>query len=120
MAKTVVKYRVSYSAVLFFLLALTGMSLSTLFAFTGLFEFLMILSLSYQMYYSIIIMPNTVFGKLIIQYADGNIADPIEMIHIGGARILACALGLFAAWWYIPTILIYLSTCVDIKAKGRR
>jgi len=120
MVKSTITLRASYSAVVFFIGAIFGLSLPVLFMITGLAELLMAGLLARQIYLSEEIMPRSLFGLLVIQYAEGYKIDPVIMIHMAGSRILACALGIFAVWWYIPTILLYLLTCIDLKKKGRR
>jgi hypothetical protein len=119
MAKTTVSYRMSYAVIVFFIGALAGLSLPILFGIAGVLEILMAILLSYETRIYEEILPYSFYGILAVQYAHGEDVDPLEMIHMVGGRVLACSLGLFAVWWYIPTILIYLSTCIDIKYKRR-
>ncbi len=112
------KYRISYTVIVFLIGAAIGYTLPTLFVIAALFELLMISLLLRYVIGRKEISFISFYGFITMQYANGCIINPVQIIHMGGARMLACVLGFFAIGYYIPTILIYLSTCIDLTKKG--
>jgi hypothetical protein len=118
--RTLIKFRVSYSVILFFLLTVFGLPLTTCFVVTGLFEIAMAIYILYTIRLSSQVAVMSFPGFLLHQYAISRDVDYVELVHITGTRVLAVVLGIFGAWYYIPTILLVFISCADwIKQKRR-
>jgi hypothetical protein len=120
MVKTIINYRISYALIVFVVGIVFNITLYNLFLITAIAEIVMIAVLSEHLINNKLVKAKSIYGFLILQYANGSEIDMVQMIHMGGGRILACLLGSFAVLFYIPTILIYLSTCFDIVKKKSR
>jgi len=106
--------RFSLSVIFFFVLAICGISAATAFALAGVFEICMMAIVLNPLVKKQEIWTDSYMATLVIQYSDGDELDPMEMLHIGGARVLSALLGFYAIWWYIPATLLFLTTVVDI------
>ena len=109
----------SYTLVLFFLLSIAGLPISTCFAIAGVFEMIMTAVIVRPLFKNQDIPTNSFYGALVAQYSDGDFIDPLEMLHITGARVLAALLGYYAVFFYIPAAIVYITTISDIK-KARK
>jgi hypothetical protein len=110
-------FRFSIGMVLFLILSLCGISLPWCFGFVALLEIIVvgIILITSGKYEE---PPDSIlFDLMAVQYTSFGVLNIEEMIHTCGARVLAMLLGFYAVWLYIPTIIIYLTTCMDIK-KG--
>jgi hypothetical protein len=114
-----ISFRFSLSVVIFFILAIFHVTLPLCFAITTCCEIIMVIFLVYTLDQKESTPNSLWFDILAIQYVERNEVNLTEMIHTCGARTLAMLLGFFAIGFYIPTIIIYLLTLIDIvKKKG--
>lgn len=109
-----IKFRFSIAVVIAFLIALTGASASTLFAIAGLAEILLIGIIIRPLMNGETFATDSWWAFIIKQYSDGDYIDPLEMLHMGGARVLGALLGFFGVFYYIPAFVVYLTTLIDI------
>ncbi|MFA6295586.1 MAG: hypothetical protein WC666_04185 [Candidatus Paceibacterota bacterium] len=115
-----IKFRLAFGVVLFFLMAIAGTPISTCFAILGLFEIISVGVVMKPLISREEVVQDSLMGVLVTQYSDGLNIDPTEMLHMGGARVLAALLGFLAVWHFIPAIVVYLTTIVDIVPKQKQ
>lgn len=112
-----ISFRFSLGVVIFFILAIFHITLPLCFAITAICELVMVTFLVYTLDQEEFTPNSLWFDVLSIQYVENNEVNLTEMIHTCGARTLALLLGFFAIGLYIPTIIIYLLTVMDIVNK---
>jgi hypothetical protein len=118
--RPMIKFRISYTIIALFTLLAVGVPAPTALLTVAAIELIMAVYVFYQTTKTQLISTKSFTGYLLIQYVGGKHVDPVEIIHIAGARILAAMVGVFGGWFYIPACIIGLASCIDTVKKKRR